>query len=180
MLQTIEEKRSGISLQNQIRSPKEVILALDPGGTTGWVKQGQYAQASEFVWGQLEESNHHNKLWSLLTMAVGEALSLSVPCYIVYERFEFRHEERDRDKIEYISAEYNGVVKLFGQNNHPHVKLVEQGASQAKDFFTDDKLRHLGLWVPGKKHARDAMRHLLYFITFTQGDKRFLMKLKDF
>jgi hypothetical protein len=39
-------------------------------------------------------------------------------------------------------------------------------AQQAKAFWTDEKLKLVGLYEPGMKHARDALRHLLYLICF--------------
>lgn len=38
-----------------------------------------------------------------------------------------------------------------------HLKL--QQASNAKGVITDPRLKQLGMWIPGKEHARDALRH---------------------
>lgn len=42
--------------------------------------------------------------------------------------------------------------------------MVFQTAGIAKPFITDEKLKIMGLWVPSKKHARDALRHLLTYM----------------
>lgn len=111
------------------------------------------------------------------------------PLHIVCERFEFRKTDQYRDKIDYTAAEYVGVVKLFAKMyKNANVKLIMQSASQVKEkkgqenppFWTEAKIKHLGLWVPGKPHAMDAVRHYLYYRTFTLGDKTLLYKLKDF
>ena len=34
-------------------------------------------------------------------------------------------------------------------------------ASMAKTTITDERLKHMGLWIPGKRHARDALRHAI-------------------
>lgn len=39
-------------------------------------------------------------------------------------------------------------------------RILWQSPSNAKGVMTDDRLRRAGLWIPGKDHARDAMRHL--------------------
>lgn len=42
-----------------------------------------------------------------------------------------------------------------------------QMAAQAKGFVDDDKLKAWGFWIKGKKHARDAIRHGVYYLLFT-------------
>jgi hypothetical protein len=39
--------------------------------------------------------------------------------------------------------------------------VAYSGAAQAKGVFTDARLRAAGLWVVGKPHVRDALRHAL-------------------
>jgi hypothetical protein len=39
------------------------------------------------------------------------------------------------------------------------VAVVWQQASMAKSVMTDERLRSANLWLPGKQHARDAVRH---------------------
>ncbi|MEM3041551.1 MAG: hypothetical protein QXG97_05965, partial [Nitrososphaerota archaeon] len=47
-----------------------------------------------------------------------------------------------------------------------NLRLRRQTAQQAKGFCTDEKLRSWGLWVEGQKHARDAIRHVVYHLLF--------------
>ena len=106
------------------------------------------------------------------------------------ERFLFLHEFADRAKIDLTAPEYIGVAKSLLQER-PQVQAVWQNASLAcgkTAFWGDDskpgggneKIKKLGLWVPGKKHAMDSLRHLLYFISFTMNDDYYLTLLKDF
>ena len=39
-----------------------------------------------------------------------------------------------------------------------------QNVGDVKKFVTNEKLKAMGWWVPGQDHARDALRHLLYFL----------------
>lgn len=39
-------------------------------------------------------------------------------------------------------------------------QVVWQSPSNAKGVFTDERIRRAGLWVPGRPHAVDAIRHL--------------------
>jgi hypothetical protein len=97
---------------------------------------------------------------------------------VVCEEFEHRH-EKFRAKIDYTSKEYIGVVHLFAAKM-PSARLVMQSASQAKQFWTDEKVKHVGLWHPGMKHANDAMRHYLWFMSFRIKDSTFIELLRDF
>ena len=165
------------------------ILALDPGGTTGfcwYCPSGQYNRGPDR--GHIGPHEHHDELYRFL----GDVYKASVgipqqpeQLHIVCESFEFRRTERHRDFIDYIPREYIGVVKLFYQRfrSSPGIQpasllLTQQTAMQAKNFFDDDKVKALGLWVPGKKHAMDATRHYLYYRTFTLGDKSLLQQLR--
>jgi hypothetical protein len=42
------------------------------------------------------------------------------------------------------------------------------GAGLAKTFATDDKLEAWGFWKRGQKHARDAIRHAVYWYSKPQ------------
>lgn len=153
------------------------ILALDPGGTTGYFYRGP---KKENVYGQLQPG-HHLKLWQLMQACLHETLKndLDAKLTIVCEEFEYRKdaEAETREKIEYISKEYIGVVKLF-RDTYPHqVYLRMQSASIAKQFWKMDKVKKVGLWPPGKKHASDAIKHYLYYVTFTLKDDRYLNML---
>jgi hypothetical protein len=157
------------------------MLALDPGGTTGW----HYSDGDLTAHGEIYKQNHHKELFDFLVQA--EDNRVATPLHVVCERFEFRKNERDRDKIDYIAGQYEGVVKLFCQQfKGCGVKLIMQSASHTvgrKAFFGDgpegnEKMKQLGLYFPGERHATDAARHYAYYRTFTLKDSTFLLKLK--
>lgn len=151
-----------------------MILALDPGGTTGVCLYNPKRNTTETE--QLGPHEHHLKLWNMLTETMVEAIQQKRPLHIVCESFEFRQTERHRDFINYIPREYIGVTKLFCRLQC--TKYFEQKAAQAKGFWSDDKIQKLGLWVPGRKHAMDATRHYLYHRAFTLADQSLLYKLR--
>lgn len=43
-------------------------------------------------------------------------------------------------------------------------ELVMQAPSTAKRVASDEHLRNYGWWTPGSDHARDASRHLMYYL----------------
>ena len=142
-------------------SPKR-IAAFDPGGTTGYaVWSGR-----NIVSGTIKGEHHQELLQYLHELA---------PETIVYERFDYR---RNKKHAELDSVEYIGIIKLYSQmTNCP---LAEQPQLKGhKGFWTDDKLKELDLYTPNITHPNDAVRQLLYYMTFTLQDLRWVEQLKE-
>ena len=146
------------------------ILGLDPGGTTGvavCTTQIRSLQAYQF-----EESNHHIALWSYLQTLDPET--------VVCEDFKWRpHLQPGRGAeraIELVSVEYIGITRLWTLDKGR--ELVLQQPSQGKQFWTDDKLKKIGVYKPGMPHAMDAVRHVLYYVSFTLQDRHYINMLK--
>ena len=161
------------------------ILALDPGGTTGWMYDGPVGGKRTMVIGDIKDPDHHLLLWNLLTKYRAHAHDVNF--VIVCERFMFLKSEQGREKIEYSPAHYEGVVDLFAQTNQDII-LVKQTSAQAcgstafwgdseKPGAGNSKLRTLGLYR-GSKHTRDAIRHYLYYVSFDLGYKEYLNGLR--
>ena len=126
------------------------ILAIDPGGTTGFALYSVGVVTAD----QLGPDEHH---WRL-----ERRLDNLRPSVLIYERFE----HRNAPFAKLISNEYIGVIKCWAQKN-PEVKLVAQGSSQAKHWATDNKLAALGLLLKPltkNRNANDATRHFVYFV----------------
>lgn len=154
-----------------LSQPNYRVIALDPGGTTGWDTYSATRMVTpdgtvewydeEWRCGQLGPGDHHDQLYALLE-------DQHVQHYaVVCESFEFR-QGKQRDNLNLISREYIGIVKMFAKERN--VPLHMQSAGMAKGFVPDKgpmrnkKLRVMGLWVPGKKHAMDARRHLVFYL----------------
>lgn len=158
------------------------LLALDPGGTTGWAAwQLVNGHKEIFETGELTGDNHHMALWDLLHRHLVDTVMLGGSMTVIVENFEFRKDERDRYKIDYIAAEYVGVAKAYcgyQQNRGFDISFVVPGASQGKGFWNDDKLKRVGMYHRNSRHIRDATRHLLRYRTFELGDRTLLDKLR--
>lgn len=163
------------------------VLALDPGGTTGWSsytaeRMGSYDADKEhfeyynekWACGQIGPDDHHLRLYEFLGTQQTEEYT------IVYESFEFRNQTKDaeRDNINLMSREYIGVTRLFAQarmDGREGQLLSFQTAGKAKGFIPDKgpmankKIKDAGLWYPNQKHAMDATRHLLYHLVNRTG-----------
>lgn len=170
------------------RQPLPAILSLDPGGTTGWAYRGKIANEQKLVIGQLGESSqeHHLELEKLLTKYHAHASANDQRFVIVCERFQWRKEDSARGKIELISKEYEGVISLYGKKND--VLVIKQNPAQAVGrtaFWGDSpegnsRMKLAKMYKAGRYvHANDALRHMLYYISFTLKDGRYLAKLES-
>lgn len=151
------------------------IVALDPGGTTGWT----IYDTGDDIWqsGEFGPDAHHYPLWRFLRRAHAGAVEPS-DFVLICERFDHRNAV-----AELISVEYIGIAKLFEQDNH--VPLLLPASADMMMFGTNDKLEHLGILerpLKVKRHINDAKRHLVtYLCTKAPPNIRqpYLRRLKD-
>jgi len=150
------------------------VLALDPGGTTGWATYTTEAEGVkpydrlDFTSGHLGPEKHHQALEVLL------GNQRTTYFTVVCERFQDRVGEHS---INLMAREYIGVVERWCQENE--TQLVMQTPAYAKGFILDYNLKEAGLWDgPKWKHANDAKRHLLsYMINGTPHRHDWLRKI---
>jgi hypothetical protein len=159
------------------------ILAVDPGPTTGlciYDSEARQAKSKGIVdvWNEeLGTLAPHNQLWNVLETTTFDML--------IVERFEFRKDDAQRAKIDYRAAEYVGVCKLwaqqafYGPNAFP-LKMVSASTIGKTAFWSDDnrKVKEIGLYnAKAAPHGMDALRHILYYVTFTCSDNFYLRML---
>ena len=156
------------------------ILAIDPGGGTGWVLHELGTKKYRRGCFLVTSSPYHAKLLDFL--------SETRPDVIVYEEFVYRVQYIGKGRkvasptINLMAKEYIGIIRLYAQQSG--CKLVVRQPGQGFDFWKDDKLKGLGLYLRGQKktngapHINDAMRHLLGYIVHTLNRRDYLMGLR--
>lgn len=130
------------------------VLAVDPGGTTGY--------AIFYVNGDVIKMIDCGQIKGY--SGLDRFVSIARPSVLVIEEF------RVRINAAVIGAtletiEVVGVAKYLAGLYEAMVVL--QQPSQ-KTFFNDERLKALGLYQVGQQHARDAIRHALYYLHFTK------------
>lgn len=146
------------------------VLALDPGGTTG------------YAWGNIEAG--------LMTVSTGQDrwsvsdlwfhLHSTSPDIIVMETFMYRN--RARKGLELISVELIGVIHLYAElrnvdaessdsNIHPVEVFDQSPGAVLNQYYDRKKLEKSGLWHQAMPHANDAATHLLHWYSFGAGYK---------
>lgn len=119
------------------------LLAVDPGGTTGWA----WWETATHRFDSGEEADWLDWMYNRL------------PEYdlIVIEKYTITM------KTAKLSQQTD-ALRLTGAleyDAYPYHKVIITTPAEAKSFSTDDKLKRMGWYRPGKGHANDAARHLL-------------------
>jgi hypothetical protein len=153
--------RQACNESKQVKPFKGQLLSVDPGQTTGfalWLCTD--SQVILQAAGQLHTPDvdhlHHN---------YSVAFKADRPDHMVYERYAVyswktdQHANSDVPTLRIIGA----LELLAIQQN---ITRSQQTAQVAKAFCTDDFLKRYSMYLPGLKHARDAIRHGAYYIMF--------------
>lgn len=121
------------------------ILALDPGLTIGMciLNDNDDYESRQFI--PMEYPHPHEALF--------DAILAIDPKVIVYERFDFR---AAKSGVVLTGVEFIGVIELYAQQKC--LEITKISPSDGKAFWTDNKLRMLGIYSRGMPHANDAVR----------------------
>ena len=69
---------------------------------------------------------------------------------------------------ELITVKVIGVIEWFCRINNIQINFQPAGIGNA--FFDRQRLEEMDLWIVGKKHARDAIRHGMWHLTFGKNN----------
>ena len=150
--------------------PPKVVLALDPGETTG---------VAVFYKGCLVHTDqldtHHvvpqgvrlldkliDNTYEELTHKGPKMLSADVVVYENYRVYNWKAQQHSWDTLH--TPRLIGAIQTLC-----HLKQIPtytQMAQQPKNFCTDKKLIEWHYYERGQKHARDAIRHGCYYMLF--------------
>lgn len=152
------------SVENEViddSKPGLKILAIDPGGTTGYAVGFYKDSHLDLI--VLEEKMSPGKFMYLLQSV---HLHDPDPLHLIYEDFQYRNYARMG--LDLTPVKLIGVMELFLEQT-VSVTGYKQSPSSGKSFYQDDKLKMLGAYAVGRQHGRDATRHLLQWANFGMG-----------
>lgn len=141
---------------------ENVIASFDPGGTTGWALM----RGDDITFGVFEGDMHHVQIWDFLTR--------QRPTRVIYEKFNYQRRQLEKGvQLNIDARNYIGVIELWCM-----LYKVQMYPSELayKKFWDDKKLKTVGLYS-GVTHQRDAVRHLLYWVTFKWKDQEWVRRL---
>lgn len=160
------------------------IIAIDPGGTTGWSKINLRKEITkdgvrESIWKQNLDTilSDKGKLWwkhgqidargpreNLAIYQLCEMIDETPGAAVVLEDFILRIDRREKSRDLLSPVRINAAIMqhLWRQNR----RVILQQPALAKTTATDDRLKLWGVYVRegGLQHARDADRHIITFI----------------
>jgi rhodanese-related sulfurtransferase len=141
------------------------VVALDPGGTTGW---SRWSDNGGISWGQIGPRAHHLDLEKFLHQSLYVDDYVGNKLVVVCESFQ----NRANAAAELVSLEYIGVVRLFSQKTN--TRLIMQDPGNMKEWCKHDgekyaKLKANGWYVSGQPHATDANGHMLKYLVSHWG-----------
>ena len=141
--------------EREPHSDEVSLLAFDPGHTTGW---------AAFTGFELKASGQINtEDIDLATQAIQELIDEHKPSIIVLEEYRiYRWRTQHHAGSDLPTARVIGCMETLAYVQH--IDLYKQPAQLAKGFCKDAKLRAWGVYKQGEKHARDAIRHGIYFM----------------
>jgi len=163
----------------------ERVLSFDPGETTGVVaflpdshNQPVFHYCNQITGIMTEVEAHEEGIEvdpgkkmkadvQIATRRFDKVFNAIRPTVVVMEDyFIYANKLKQHLSSDLFTTRIIGAIEgLAGVRNIP---VVMHSASQAKGFVTDEKLKAWQMYevTKGQRHARDALRHAVYFLIF--------------
>jgi hypothetical protein len=141
--------------------PPESMLCLDPGETTGIAL---FCRTRLKWWNQLPTGDPVTAAKSI------ESVFITFhPALVVCEDYRvYGHRLKQHENSALLTPRIIGMIESACHRRG--IPLTKQMASLGKGFVTDEKLHAWQMFKNGK-HARDAIRHGLYYLLFHRPSK---------
>lgn len=142
---------------------ENTLVSLDPGETTGvavWEKGKLTHQFQVKTWPMVE-----------CVRSLRHIIDVHKPKRVVFESYQvydWKTEDHSWSQIPTVQV-IGSIQTLLILNDIPY---FTQTAQVAKQFVTDEKLEQWGFWFKGIRHARDAIRHGVYFLLFGPSEPK--------
>lgn len=139
------------------------LLCLDPGETTGWAI---FEDCALHDCGQTRTVRD-----GVIDFDAIRCLIMGSHCdWIVCEDYKvYAHKLDSHTFSPVVTLRVIGIAEYLAWEKG--TEMTFQMAQQAKQFVTDDKLQRWGMYQEKMKHARDAIRHGVYFLLFHKRGK---------
>lgn len=179
-------RRKGYQKESEITYGEACVIAIDPGGTTGWSlisvhpesliepKADFFDNMFDHKHGQVDCGVHRGNLGTSLHEGIStegefggvydlvELVRMWPSAAVVIEDFNLRQMRMDRDLLSpvRITSAIGYSMWLAGRDYHV------QSPSDAKNVCSDERLKQWRVYDSsgGLQHARDADRHAILFL----------------
>lgn len=138
------------------------LLAFDPGETTGFARFVN----GHLMWSEQLKTHTILEAASILDCLIAPNASTTFEVVIEnYQVFKWRAKQHVGDTLH--TPRLIGAIELLCALRG--INLTKQTPQNAKGFSTDAKLKAWDMYRPGQPHARDAIRHGIYYILFQKS-----------
>jgi len=144
------------------KSTNKNFLAIDPGKTVGFAWFNLNANNIEHVYGS--QMDWINFLYSFREVSSTKDFEILIENYTVRTNTVAANLNK-----ELLTAKIIGVIEWYCRLND--IDYQFQPAGIGNEFFDKQRLKEIGLWVVGKEHARDAIRHGMWHLVFGREGK---------
>jgi hypothetical protein len=188
-------RRKGYITESEITYTETTVIAIDPGGTTGWSLLSVHPESlvqtnADFLdnifchqHGQVDCGTHRGNLHSSLHDGIStdgefsgiydlaEFIKLWPVAAVVIEDFTLRTLRMDRDLLSPVRITSAIGYSMWLNGREYHV----QSPADAKTICSDQRLKEWGMYDPygSLQHARDADRHALLFLRKAKTNPKF-------
>lgn len=128
-----------------------VVLACDPGGTTGWATFWNGTVTA----GQCEPLVFLDAANDFLHAAGSDA-------HVIVEKYTIGYETLKKSR-QYDALYVIGALQWLAHRHRSSVFLTQMPA-EAKRFTPNAKLQEMRWYKAGQEHANDALRHLYLYL----------------
>lgn len=129
-------------------------LAIDPGNMTGWA----YLDLNIEGWDPDRVTAGQTPSDLFCDWVADTPQFRSPEAMLIVETFTVTRSTAEKSP-QPVPIEVIGVMKFLARRANSQIFM--QLPADAKNFVTDKQMKKIGLWKPGKDHARDAIRHLV-------------------
>lgn len=164
------------------------VLAIDPGGITGWaafevprlsIFGDEETAVLSWETGEFFGSEEEQSLQIAEKARVFQNLDALIGPAVVVEGWDYGNPSRDPKM--YSPVRIGAQIRLLHHmGKMGDSRLVFQSRTIAKETMTDERLRFYGFYVPrSRDHERDAIRHALTVLRRARAKRSVADKLWD-
>ena len=163
------------------------VLGIDPGGETGWcwltVRRAaifgpENPDVLEWDYGTFNGPEPGQSIAISRKAREIQSLDYKTGPAIMSERWDIDPAFKSTDQETFSPVRINAQLQLLHyEKRMGDATLHFQGRAQAFHTYTDERLKRLGLYVPGPDHIRSATKHALMALRRARERRDFALEL---
>lgn len=139
----------------------KLIIAIDPGGTTGIAVMRLTDDAFELI--ETQQVGDPDIVWKHILDLIVHFKAKYDDVFVICESFELRPDVVSPDETpKFIIKDLNRYVEPDHEINYRMASQAKVGVAPGKNGRAD-RLKAFGLFQRGNRHANDAIRHIVSY-----------------